>query len=72
MTQTIYGMISDNGDGSSSMWWFRELPDEEAMTEKNPETWGMSEGIAETLTFPAELNLEKCGFSFSTLAEAIG
>lgn len=64
--QTIYGMISDNGDGSGSMHWFRNFELTEVLGEKDPEQWGSNEGSpAETLTFPDDLRLEDCGFSFS-------
>lgn len=69
MTQTIYGMLPDGGDGSCSIWWFREKPDVNRMEELYPDTWGCSEGIAQTLTFPDDIDLEKCGFSFSTMAD---
>ena len=67
-TQTIYGLISDNGDGSASMHWFRtkekvdELLDEETGEESY---WAANEGgPSETLTLPADLDLEKAGFHF--------
>ena len=68
MTQKIFGLISDNGDGSASMHWYRS---EDKMNEMldtdngHEEYWSANDcGPAETLTFPAELDLEKCGFSF--------
>lgn len=62
--QTIYGLGVNCGDGSYCIRWFRneELADrllaeeDEYMYEDCP---------TETLTFPADLDLEQCGFSFS-------
>lgn len=67
--QTIYGVLADNGDGSASMLWFRDLPDIDSMEERHPERWGISEGISQTLTFPDDLDLEKCGFRFTTMVD---
>lgn len=65
MTQKIYGLVSDCGDGSSCMHWFRDEKIVEQCLEHDCESYGMNEGVpAETLEFPDELNLEKCGFSF--------
>lgn len=64
MTQTIYGVVANCGDGSSTLHWFKNKPDIDAMMDEDSELWGMSEGIDQTLTFPAELDLAKCGFTF--------
>ena len=70
--QTIYGMISNNDDGSATMWWFHTMPDADLMEEKCPEMWACSEGISQVLTFPDNLDLELCGFRFNTMEDAIG
>lgn len=63
-THTIYGLIADNGDGSSSMHWFRTGAEVKVMLEK--EYFFMNEGRpAETLTFPADLDLKAAGFTFN-------
>ena len=63
----IYGLMSDNGDGSSSIHWFRNkaIVDNILDDDYDPD-WACNEGSpAETLTFPDDLNLEECGFVFS-------
>lgn len=67
MTQKVYGITSDNGDGSSSIHWFRSQEKVDALLADDDqcETYGMNEGYAEELTFPDDLNLETCGFRFS-------
>ena len=67
-TQTIYGLISDNGDGSSSMHWFRDQEKVDFLLSDDGDEsyWAANEGSpAETLTFPADLDLEAAGFSFN-------
>lgn len=71
-TQTIYGLIADCGDGSSSMRWYRTEAEVEHMLDednRHEEMWANEGCAAETLTFPAELDLEACGFSFDTIDE---
>lgn len=67
-TQTIYGLIADCGDGSAVMCWFRSLDDVNFLLDEDnghEQFWAANEGCpAETLTFPADLNLEQCGFRF--------
>jgi len=67
-TQTIYGLISDNGDGSASMHWFRTKAEVDEMLDEgngHESYWSANEGgPSETLTFPADLDLEAAGFSF--------
>lgn len=64
--QKIYGLLSDNGDGSASIHWFKSYRLCERLMEEDLERWGMNEGSpCETLTFPNELNLEECGFEIS-------
>ena len=68
MTQTIYGLIADGGDGSSSMRWFRSLDKvNELLDEDNghEQYWANEGGPAETLTFPDDLDLKACGFYFT-------
>lgn len=65
--QKVYGLISDNGDGSASMHWFRDkdVVDKLLNDDENCGQYGQNEGSpAETLTFPDEFNLETCGFTF--------
>lgn len=72
MTQTIYGLISDNGDGSSSMRWYRTQDAVDHMLDEDngyEHMWG-NDGCAEILTFPADLDLEQCGFSFDTIEDS--
>jgi hypothetical protein len=67
-TQTIYGLISDSGDGSSSIVWFRTQEQVDKMLDEDngyESYWAANEGgPSETLTFPADLDLEECGFYF--------
>lgn len=66
--QTVYGLISDNGDGSASMHWFRTKEKvDEMLDEENghEQYWSANEGSpSETLRLPADLDLEKAGFRF--------
>ena len=72
-TQTIYGLISDCGDGSSAMHWYRNKEDVDYLLDEEngqEEFWAANEGgCAETLTFPADLDLARCGFYFSTVTK---
>ena len=67
-TQTVYGLISDNGDGSASVHWFRtKAKVDEMLDEDNGHDnyWAGNEGGPnQTLTLPADLDLKKAGFSF--------
>lgn len=68
--QTVYGLMSDNGDGSGSINWFinKDLVDALLSYDDNDmlECFYQNEGYpAETLHFPDSLNLEQCGFGFS-------
>ena len=68
-TQKIYGLIADCGDGSSVMCWFRELDDVNYLLDEDnghEQFWPNEGGTAEELTFPADLDLVKCGFRFDT------
>lgn len=64
--QTVYALLEDNGDGSSSIHWFRDKEIVDALLESDDvEDWCQNEGIpAETLTFPDDLDLKECGFRF--------
>lgn len=68
MTQKVYGLISDNGDGSSSIHWFRskEKVDEMLDEENGHENyWANDEGGPSVeLTLPADLDLKAAGFRF--------
>jgi hypothetical protein len=67
MAQTIYGIICDGGDGSASVRWYRSQEKVEKLLndDEQCEWYGQNEGQAKILTFPDDLDLEKCGFSFS-------
>lgn len=63
MAQKVYGLVVDHGDGSSSMRWFTN----KALVDKllEDEEYYANEGSpSEILTFPDDLNLNKCGFVF--------
>ena len=69
MTQTIYGLTQDYGDGSAGMRWYRNKATVDAKLDESSPDWDESmygnEGVPSmTLTFPADLDLEKCGFYF--------
>jgi hypothetical protein len=69
MTQTIYGLTQDYGDGSSGMRWYRNKAIVDAKLDESSPDWDESmygnEGVPSmVLTFPADLDLEKCGFRF--------
>jgi hypothetical protein len=69
MTQTIYGLTQDYGDGSAGMRWYRNEARVEALLDPRSPDWDESmyanEGTPSmVLTFPADLDLEKCGFRF--------
>lgn len=69
MTQKIYGLCVDYGDGSSGIRWFKDkaivdkiLNDDEY--KHFDEFYGNEGTPSETLEFPDTLNLEECGFHF--------
>ena len=63
--QKVYGLISDNGDGSASIDWFKDQSIVENLLE-NCEEYGVNEGLpAETLIFPEDFDLVEYGFCFS-------
>jgi hypothetical protein len=65
--QTIYGLISDNGDGSASIHWFRNKGTVDHLLSDDGEEsyWGNEGGPAETLTFPDTVDLEEAGIRFN-------
>jgi len=69
MTQTIYGLTEDYGDGSAGMRWYRNKDKVDALLDEDSPDWKESmyanEGTPSmVLTFPADLDLEACGFRF--------
>lgn len=65
MAQKVFGVVYDQGDGSATIRWFR---DEATVTKlvENEQEYYMNEGeVAYTLTFPDDLDLRTCGFTFS-------
>lgn len=69
MTQTIYGLTIDYGDGSAGMRWFRNKELAYSLLDEDGPNWeemmyGNEGSPKMILTFPADLDLEKCGFSF--------
>lgn len=69
LTQQIYGLVASNGDGSATIQWFRNKEIATYLVGydyDDQETFIMNERyINKTLNFPADLDLEKCGFKFS-------
>ena len=55
---TKYYLITNNGDGSSSVQWFDEAPDLDALEEDDPETYYCNEGYVGRVTSqtPIEVN----------------
>jgi len=64
MKQTIYGIMRDNGDGSCSLEWFRNRDTVDRLLEDD-DYWPNNGLVTEALTFPASLDLDACGFTFS-------
>ena len=68
--QFVYGLISDNGDGSGSMWWFKDEKLVDWLLDRDEEQWYQNEGSpAETLKFPDGFDIDSVGFSFTTVEE---
>lgn len=66
-TQTVYGIMRDQGDGSAVILWFQNGALARHLVESDDycESFWANEGcISETFTFPADLDLKTCGFSF--------
>lgn len=69
MAQVVFGLTVDGGDGSSHIQWFRDEKVVERLLTSDKgidlEMYGANEGYpSEVLTFPDDLDLEKCGFKF--------
>ena len=69
MTQTVYGLVQDYGDGSSGMRWYRNKDLVDKILDDDDPDWGDSfygnEGVPSMeLSFPDDLDLEACGFRF--------
>lgn len=66
MAQTVYGLISDGGDGSAHIRWFRSIDIVNKLLNDDEycEQYGVNDGSPETLTFPDDLDLTECGFTF--------
>lgn len=63
---TVYLVISNNGDGSSSIQWFKNttIKELELMEEEDPELWSSGDGLQiQELTFPDNFNFEEIGVS---------
>lgn len=66
--QTVYLVLSDCGDGSSSINWFRKttLISLEKLAEDNPNTWSSGEGLQyQELYFPDDFDLDYFALSNS-------
>jgi len=44
---TKYYLVADGGDGSSSIQWFDEKPDLEALQDEDPETYNQNDYVGE-------------------------
>lgn len=69
MTQVIYGLTCDYGDGSAGMRWYRNKAIVDAKLDEDSPDWDESmyanEGTPSmVLNFPEDLDLEACGFRF--------
>ncbi len=65
MSQIVFGLIRDCGDGSSCIDWYTD----KKLVEKlllEEEYWANEGSPSETLTFPDNLNLESAGFRILT------
>lgn len=65
MTIKVYGMVSNNGDGSGSMHWFLDGDLVDRIVDEDPETWGGNDCGADIYTFPDGFDFAAAGFSFS-------
>lgn len=66
MSQKVYGLTADHGDGSSGIRWFQNVELVEKLLNRDDEVYYGNEGSpAITLTFPDDLDLVACGFRFS-------
>jgi hypothetical protein len=62
--QFICSIIRDLGDGSSRIDWYRNIEKAEKLIEEDIESYWANDGGPDIYTFPADLNLEECGFRF--------
>lgn len=65
--QTIYLVLSDCGDGSSTINWFRNttLEQLQKLEEKNPNRWSSGDGLQyQELTFPDNFDFEAIGVKY--------
>lgn len=69
MTQIVYGLTADCGDGSSSIRWFKDVSIVQMLLDddgEHHETYYGNEGSPNTiLRFPDDLDLDTVGFRFS-------
>ncbi len=67
MAQTIYGLMTDYGDGSCGLRWYqnKDIVDRELSDEESESYWMNNGSPAEVLTFPDNIDLVACGFTFS-------
>lgn len=76
MNQIIYGLISDNGSGDFHTDWYRTLTEVDYLLresngyENYKHHWGNNGAIVEILSFPIEVDLEQCGFTFTEVEVA--
>lgn len=54
---TKYYVITNNEDGSSSVEWFDEKPDLDALEDEDPETYYCNEGYVGTVTSETEIKV---------------
>lgn len=69
MAQKVFGLISDSGDGSSSLRWFKDQALVDRLLEDDGfcEVFYANEGCpAETLVFPDDFDLDSVGFVFDS------
>lgn len=73
--QTVTMVISNGGDGSNGVHWFKcAIPDEvaEELESNDPETWSSGDGFQSTeYQFPDEFDFGACGISFSDYNEIL-
>ncbi|UKL15008.1 hypothetical protein hairong_103 [Pseudomonas phage hairong] len=62
MAQLVYAFVCNNGDGSGSIRYTRDVELLAKLEEIDPEGYGGNEGVADVLTFPDDLDLEEVGF----------
>lgn len=59
--QTVYLVLSDCGDGSNTINWFRKTPFDELykLVDDDPNTWGSGDGLQyQELKFADHFNLD--------------